>query len=77
MTKLTIFVVPAVSEDEDSDITLQEISLDSALELDRNGEIPKETTGDQHAKGNFICYNVSCNQRRRAFRFILERIRSA
>jgi len=52
MTKLTIFVAPAVSEDEDSDITLQEISLDSALELDRNGEIPKETAGYQHAKGN-------------------------
>lgn len=54
MAKLTIFVAPAVSEDEDSDITLQEISLDSALELDRNVEIPKETTGDQHAKGSFI-----------------------
>lgn len=58
MTKFTIFVAPAVSEDEDSDITLQEISLDSALELDRNGEIPEETTGDQHAKGYFICYNA-------------------
>lgn len=58
MTKFSIFVAPAVSEDEDSDITLQEISLDSALELDRNGEIPKETTGDQHAKGYFICYNA-------------------
>ena len=54
MAKLTIFVAPAVSEDEDSDITLQEISLDSALELDRNVEIPKETTGDQHAKGSSI-----------------------
>ena len=54
MAKLTIFLAPAVSEDEDSDITLQEISLDSALELDRNVEIPKETTGDQHAKGRFI-----------------------
>ena len=58
MTKLRIFVAPAVSEDEDSDITLQEISLDSALELDRNGEIPKKPTGNQHAKGNFI--NRSC-----------------
>ena len=54
MAKLTIFVAPAVSEGEDSDITLQEISLDSALELDRNVEIPKETTGDQLAKGSFI-----------------------
>ena len=54
MTKLTIFVAPAVSENGDSDITLQEISLDSALELDRNGEIPKETTGDQHARGSCI-----------------------
>ena len=54
MAKLTIFVTPAVSEDEDSDITLQEISLDSALELDRNVDIPKETTGDQYAKGSFI-----------------------
>ena len=54
MAKWTIFLAPAVSEDEDSDITLQEISLDSALELDRNVEILKETTGHQHAKGSFI-----------------------
>ena len=34
-------------EEEDSDVTLQEMSLDSALELDSGREDKRQTTGDQ------------------------------
>ena len=43
------------SEDEDSDITLQGMSLDSALELDEGHDGKKQTTGQQH-KGSTSFY---------------------
>lgn len=41
------------SEDEDSDITLQEMSLDSALELDEGHDGKRQTTGEQQ-KGSTL-----------------------
>jgi len=35
------------SEDEDNDVTLQEMSLDSALELDEGGDDKRQTAGEQ------------------------------
>ena len=43
------------SEDEDSDITLQEMSLDSALELDEGRDGKRQTTGQQQ-KGSSLFY---------------------
>jgi len=36
------------SEDEGSDITLQEMSLDGALELDEGQDDKRQTTGEQY-----------------------------
>ena len=41
------------SEDEDNDVTLQEMSLDSALELDEGGDDKRQTTGEQQ-KGSTL-----------------------
>ena len=52
------------SEGEGSDATLQEMSLDSALELDDGRDDKRQTSGEQQ-KG-FICgtfYNLSRDRR--------------
>ena len=41
------------SEDEDSDVTLQEMSLDSALELDEGHDGKRQATGEQQ-KGSTL-----------------------
>ena len=41
------------SEDEGNDITLQEMSLDSALELDEGHDDKRQTTGEQE-KGSIL-----------------------
>ena len=41
------------SEDDDSDVTLQEMSLDSALELDSGQDEKRQAAGDLQKGKNF------------------------